>query len=311
MPLLARAQQAATPVIGFLGAGSETGFAPHLATFRKALAEAGFVEGQNVTILVRWANDRYERLPGLAAELVRHPATIIVTAGGTQTALAAKAASATTPIIFLIGSDPVRLGLVASLNRPGGNLTGLTILTVLLGRKRLELMRELLPDAMVFAWLSNPGNPAANMLRADIEAAAQTLQRRVIFLNAATEAELESVFASAKEQRAGALVVTADPFFTNHRTKLIALAQRYALPTMYPNREHVADGGLISYGANSIASYSDIADYTARVLRGARPGELPVLQPTKFELAISLRAAKAIGIKVPTSILLRADEVIE
>jgi ABC-type uncharacterized transport system substrate-binding protein len=311
-PLAARAQQPAMPVIGFLSSASPEGSAQVVRFFRDGLSEAGFVEGQSVAIEYRWARDQNDQLPALALDLVQRQVALIVTAGGTQTALAAKAATGTIPIVFLLGSDPVKVGLVDSFNRPGGNITGVTIVTVQLLEKRLELVRELVPAALVIGLLVNPANPNAASAARDLQTAGRVLGQQVRVLNAGTKTELFGVFSDLVKQQLGALIVSADPFFTvNSRELLIALSIRHAVPTVYANRESAIAGGLISYGASQGDSLHQAGVYAGRILKGAKPADLPVLQPTKFDLVINLRTAKVIGLDVPPMLLARADEVIE
>jgi putative ABC transport system substrate-binding protein len=310
-PSVARAQQPAIPVIGILGAASARGYDSQLAAFRLGLRDAGYSEGQNLAIEYRWAEDHLERLPALAADLVRREVAVIVTAGGTATALAAKAATATIPIVFAVGGDPVKAGLVASLARPGGNITGLANLTDLLIVKRLELARELVPKAAVIGILLNPGNPNAEIRARDVQAAARSIGQPIRILQAGSEAQFDSVFATALQERIGALVVQNDPLFIGKRARMAALAARHVVPTIYEIREFVTAGGLVSYGASQSDIYREVAGYTVRVLRGARPADLPVIQPTRFELIINSKAAKALGLEVSPMLLARADEVIE
>ena len=270
-PFAVRAQPASIPVVGFLCAGSSDGYAPHARAFRDTLQGAGFIDNQNVKIEYRWANDQYGRLRDMAVELVRRDASVIVAAGGAQTVLAAKAATNTIPIVFQNGSDPVKLGLVASLNRLGGNITGITNLTVLTAQKRLELMSEMLPGSTPIAWFTNPRNPNTESSVKDVEAAARTLDRDVIIHPVVSETEFDSAFAAVVARGAGALVVSADPIFTNRREELTNLAARYAIPTMYPFREHVLAGGLMSYGASVQDSYRQVGLYVVRILKGEKP----------------------------------------
>jgi ABC-type uncharacterized transport system substrate-binding protein len=309
-PLAARAQQP-MPVIGYLSSGSPEGAAFHLPAFLDALKEGGYVEGQNVAIDYRWARDQSDRLPMLAAELVRRQVSVVVTDGGTQTALAAKAATRMISIIFLVGSDPVNVGLVASLNRPGGNVTGITVITVSMALKRLELARELVPSATVIAFLVNPANPTAAPLVREMEDAGRTLGRQVLVLKANTENDLFAVFSTLVKERAGALVVTADPLFLNRRDLLIALTMRHAVPAIYAYRDFATSGGLLSYGPSITDAHRQLGIYTGRILKGANPADLPVLQPAKFELVLNLKTARVIGLDLPASVLARADEVIE
>ena len=310
-PLPARAQQAAMPVIGFLHPGSPEANAKWVTGFRKGLAEAGYVEGRNVAIEYRWAEGQYDRLPSLAAELVQHQVTVIA-ATSTPAALAAKAATSTVPIVFTTGGDPIKLGLVASMRRPGGNVTGATQLTVEVGPKRLELARELFPGATTFALLVNPANPLAATVSKDLQAVADTLGVRLHVLHASTEADFEAAFATAAQLRAAALVIsTADPLFNSHAAQLGALALRHRVPAIYQYREFAAAGGLMSYGGYATDTYRLGGVYTGRILKGEKPADLPVQQATKVELIINLKTAKALGISVPLPLSGRADELIE
>jgi len=310
-PLAARAQQQAVPVIGFLNGASPDGHAPFVATFRHGLSEAGYVEGRNVAIEYRWAEGQYDRLPSLAAELVQHQVTVIA-ATSTPAALAAKAATSTVPIVFTTGGDPIKLGLVASMRRPGGNVTGATQLTVEVGPKRLELARELFPGATTFALLVNPANPLAATVSKDLQAVADTLGVRLHVLHASTEADFEAAFATAAQLRAAALVISGpDPWFGSHAAQLGALALRHSVPTIYQLREFATAGGLMSYGGYTTDTYRLGGVYTGRILKGEKPADLPVQQVTKVELIINLKTAKALGITVPLPLSGRADEVIE
>jgi ABC-type uncharacterized transport system substrate-binding protein len=311
-PFAARAQLSAMPVIGYLGSGSPDEFVGRLRAFRQGLSETGYVEGKDVAIEYRWAENRYDRFPALLADLIRHKVTVIVAVTGTPPALAAKAATATIPIVFVTGGDPVALGLVASLNRPGGNLTGVTTLTVELGAKQLEVLHELVPTATIIALLVNPTNPTnAEKLSRDLQAAARTLGLQLHVLHASTERDFDAVFASLPGLRAGALVIGSDPFFDSRSQQLTALALRHAMPTMYPFREFTMAGGLISYG-NSIAdAHRQGGAYTGRILKGEQPADLPIQQSVKVELVINLRTAKTLGLTLPITLLRRADEVIE
>jgi len=306
-PLSARAQQA-VPVIGFLNGGVE-GYAPYLNGFRQGLKTAGYVEGQNIAIEYRWAEGRYDRLPALAAELVDRKVSVIV--ANTPAVRAAQAATKTIPIVFLTGADPVALGFVASLNQPGGNLTGLASLVDEIGPKRLELVHEQLPTTSVFAVLVNPTSPAAETVSRDAQSAARALGQTVHILNASTESEVDAAFARLAQLRAGALLVTNDPFFNNHPNQFVALAARHAIPVIYPWREFVVTGGLMSYGTSLVHAYRQAAIYVARILKGEKPADLPVQQSTEVELIINMRTAKQLGLTVPIHLLGRADEIIE
>jgi putative tryptophan/tyrosine transport system substrate-binding protein len=311
-PLAARAQPPGKPVIGFLSSASADPSADLVDALRQGLAESGYVEGQNVTIEYRWADGRYDRLPSLAAELVRRDVAVIVATGaGGLAAQAAKRATATIPIVFSSAVDPIKAGLVASINRPGGNATGFVQFTALLEAKRLQLLHEVVPNAAVIGVLLNPANPSAEVQTKDAHTAARSVDRQVHVVSASSEAEFDAAFASLAGQRGGGLLVTADPFFNSRRGQLIALAARYALPAIYEWREFVLDGGLMSYGNKITDSYRQIGIYCGRILRGANPADLPVVQPTKFELVINLKTAKALGLTVPNSMQLLADEVIE
>jgi putative ABC transport system substrate-binding protein len=309
-PLAARAQPA-MPVIGFLSSTSPEAYAIRLRAFALGLKEEGYIEGQNVTIEYRWAGDQEDRLPMLAAELVQRRVTVIV-AGGTPSSVAAKAATATIPIVFETASDPVTLGLVASLNRPGRNLTGLTNLNVEVGQKRLELLRELLPAATIIAVLVNPSAPAiTEQFMRDLQAAAPALGMQVHVLYASTDHDLDTAFAALGQLRADALVIGPYLFFTSRREQLGALSLRHAVPAIYIYREFAAAGGLMSYGANEAETFRLVGIYTGKILKGANPADLPVQRSTKVELIINLKTAKSFGLTVPLSLLGRADEVIE
>jgi putative ABC transport system substrate-binding protein len=311
-PLAARAQQAAVPVVGFLNGASEAEFAPLVAAFRKGLSETGFIEGQNVAIEYRWAEGRYDRLPALADDLInRHVAVVAATGGAGESDLSVRLATSTTPFVFLSAGDPVKRGLVSSLNRPGGNVTGVSFFLNSLGPKRMELLRELVPDAAVIAVLVNPNFGDAEIITTDAQSAARALGRELIVWNASTERDLDSAFATLTQQRAGALQVSPDPFFLSRRDQVVALAAHYAIPTIYQLRDFVIAGGLISYGTSISDAYRQVGAYAGQVLKGAKPTDLPVIQPTKFEMVINLKTARALGLKVPLTLQVAADEVIE
>ena len=295
------------PAIGFLRSTPSAPFAHIITAFRQGLNETGFVDGQNVTIEQRWADNHPDRLPGLAADLVRRQVAVIV--GNSPEA--AKAATSTIPIIFVTSNDPVALGLVTSLNRPGGNITGINFLANQLGGKRLGLLLELVPKAAVIAFLMDPSRRTSLAELPEVEAAARTIGRKIVVVKAANEREFEPAFATIVQAGAGALVVGGSPLFTSQSRQLVALAARHSIPAIYDLRDHVAAGGLISYGASLADAYRQAGVYAGRILKGAKPAELPVLQPTTFELVINLKTAKALGLAVPQSVLLRADEVIK
>jgi ABC-type uncharacterized transport system substrate-binding protein len=310
-PVVAQAQQPAVPVIGFLNSSSPDAEGDRVRAYRQGLSEAGYAEGRNVTIEYRWADGHNDRLPSMAADLVRRGVNVIVT-GGTPATLAAKAATATTPIVFILSTDPVEAGLVASLNRPGGNLTGVTGLNVELAPKKLELLHELLPSATILALLVNPTNAVAAKSESQaVQAAARTIGLQLHELHASTERDFDSVFASLVRLRAGALVIGSDLFFTSRSKQLAELTVRHAVPSIYQFREFVTAGGLMSYGGSITDWGHQGGIYTGRILAGAKPAELPVHQATKLELFVNSKTAKALGLTVPPTLLARADEVIE
>ena len=308
-PRIARAQQKTMPVIGYLSSFSPLN--PFVAAFRQGLSEAGYVEGQNAVIEYRWAENRYERLPALASDLVGRKVDVIATSGGDLSSRAAKGATSTIPIVSIIGGDPVAAGLVANLARPGGNLTGVSFLDVELTPKRLELLSELAPQASVIALLVNPNDPNAERIMREAQEAARTKGVQLRIIKASTESEIDTAFATLVEQPAGALLVGADPFFLTQREQLVALASRQAIPAIYSLRNFVASGGLISYGTSLTTVYRQVGIYVGKILKGDNPGDLPVQQPTSFELVINLKTAKALGLIVPQSILTQTDDVIE
>jgi putative ABC transport system substrate-binding protein len=311
LPFAARAQQAGAPAIGFLSSRSPDEAAVHTSAFRRGLSEAGFVEGQNVSIVFRRAEGRYERLPALAKELVDLRVAAIAAGGGEPSARAAREVTPSIPIVFVIGDDPVKIGLTASYNRPGGNLTGVAFLTGELGGKRLGLICELVPGDSPVALLLNPNVQNSKLQKEDVEAAALALGRPLHVLYAGTETDLGTNFEAIKRERVGALVVQNDPFFDSQRNKIVSLTARDALPAIYHIREFPAAGGLMSYGASLADAYRQAGNYTGRILKGENPGDLPVMQPTKFELVTNLKTAKALGLDVSPSLLARVDEVIE
>jgi putative ABC transport system substrate-binding protein len=310
-PLAARAQQAAMPVIGFLHSQASDLYSHALAGLHQGLKEAGYVEGRNVAVEYRWANNQNDRLPELAADLVRRQVAVIVTAGGTLTAIVAKAATSTIPIVFTNGGDPVKVGLVASLNRPGGNVTGVTRITSELAAKRLEILRELVPQATTLAYLVDPRTPPANDVTNDLLAAARTLGRQVSFVEARSTDDFEPAFTTLVQRQTGALIVAPSPLFTSNGDKLVTLAARHKIPAIYQFRDFVAEGGLMSYGADLAENWRLGGVYAGRILKGAKPADLPVQLPTKFELVINLKTAKTLGLTIPPTLLAIADEVIE
>jgi putative tryptophan/tyrosine transport system substrate-binding protein len=310
-PLAARAQQPTMPVVGYLSSATPAGFAHFVAEFRRGLGEAGYVQGQNVAIEYRWAEGQIDRLPAMAADLVRLKVAVIAATGGSQPALAAKEVTSTIPIVFTGGLDPVGLGLVASLGRPGWNATGVLNISFVLTAKRLELLREIVPTASMIAVLSNSTTPEAVPQLRDIKEAAGALNQQIQVFEANPQSELDPIFASIAQQHASALFVIGDPFFTSKRAQLVGLAARYAIPASYAFRDFPLAGGLMSYGANLLDIHRRAGIYSGRILKGAKPADLPVLQPTRFDLVINLKTARALALDVPPKLLALADEVIE
>jgi putative ABC transport system substrate-binding protein len=308
-PFAAQAQL--VPVVGFLSSRSPAESASVVAAFRQGLGERGIFDGQNTNIEFRWAEGQYDRLPRLASELVSRHVSLIAATGDAVSALAAKGATATIPIVFVIGGDPVRFDLVASMNRPGGNITGVSLISSALGAKRLGLMYDLVPNAAVVGLLVNPDNPNAEPERKDVQEAALTMGQKIYTVTAKTERELEPAFANLIEQRVGGLLVATDPFLLSQREQLVALSSRHMIPTMYQFREFATSGGLMSYGTNITGAYRQAGLYSGQILKGEKPADLPVFQQTKLELVINLKAAKALGLKVPNTLLVFADEVLE
>jgi ABC-type uncharacterized transport system substrate-binding protein len=311
-PLAAHAQQPAMPVIGFLDSRSPDALTDRLRGFRQGLKETGYVEGENVTIDYRWAEGTFDRLPVLATELVRRQVAVIATSGGAAPAFAAKAATTTIPIVFLTGEDPVRRGLVASLARPGGNLTGINFVNLEVASKQLELLRELVPAAARVAVLVNPAHAMnAEITLRDVEVAARTMRLQIQILNASTSREIDAAFATFVRERPDALFVGGDPFFNSRRVQLSLLAMRHAVPATYSGREYAEVGGLMSYGSDITDAYRQMGVYAGRILKSAKPADLPVVQASKFELVINAQTARMLGLTVPPMLLARADEVIE
>jgi putative ABC transport system substrate-binding protein len=310
-PLAARAQQPAMHVVGFLNSASLPNYESNVSAFREGLANAGYIEGRNLTIEFRWAESRLDRLPALAADLVRRQVSVIAACGSPTAALAAKSATASIPIVFETGADPVQIGLVASLNHPGGNVTGITNFSGELAAKRVGLLRELVPSATSIAALVNPTRPGADAQSSQIKEAARAIGLPLHIVKAASEHDLDPAFASLAQLKVGGLVMTADALFTDRRHQVVALAKRYAVPTIYEFRHFVAAGGLLSYGPDTTDSYRQTGNLVGRVLKGERPADLPVMRPSKFDLVINMNTAKALGIEVPNSMQLLADEVIE
>jgi putative ABC transport system substrate-binding protein len=310
-PLAARSQQPSIPVIGFLNAGSALPVAQYVVGFQKGLSETGYVEGRNVVIDFRWVEGQYNRLPALAADLVQRNVAIIVVSGGAVSAFAAKVATSTIPILFVIGDDPIKTGLVRSLNRPEGNITGMTLFISMLMAKRFELLTEIMPTSSAVALLVNPKNPNVESDTKEMENAARTSGQELRVLRAGTEAEIDLAFTTIREQGIGGLVLGTDPFFYSRRDKMVMLTARYGIPAVYFVREFPASGGLMSYGPSFVDQWRQTGLYAGRILKGAKPSDLPVLQPTKFEFVINLKTAMALGVTVPANVLALADEVIE
>jgi putative ABC transport system substrate-binding protein len=310
-PLAGRAQQRAMSVIGFVSSRSPGESAVHVAAFREGLSEKGFVEGNNLAIAFRWAEGHYDRLPALCSELVHQGVAVLFAAGGPPSALAAKAASLTTPIVFILASDPIKLGFVASLNHPGGNATGVNLFAVAVEPKKLEILHELVPKTTQIGVLINPRNPNAQTITPELQSASGALGLRIHIVNAATVADFSAAFTTLVQQDVGALVVAADPFFNDQREALVTLAAQHALPAIYEWREFAAAGGLVSYGTSLSDAYRQAGIYTGRILKGEKPADLPVVQPTKFELVINRKTANALGLEIPQPMLVAADEVIE
>ena len=310
-PLAARAQQPGMPVVGFLNPGLPEPSSFLVVAFREGLEKEGYVEGQNVTVEYRWASGHYNELQTLASDLVRRHAVAIAATGGSISAQAAKAATANIPIVFNVGEDPIKLGLVASFNRPGGNITGVNTLSPALESKRLGLLRELVPQAAIVAVLLNPSNPDADLQRRDIQAAATAIGQDLRTFDVGNESDIETAFAALVRQRADALLVGSDVFLTNRREQIVALAARYAVSTIYSFRSFAESGGLMSYSTNLVEVYRQVGFYVGRILKGEKPANLPIVQPTKFELVINLKTAKAMNVKISDNLLSLADEVIE
>jgi putative tryptophan/tyrosine transport system substrate-binding protein len=305
------AARAQYPIVGVVSSRSLPDSAMSVAAFRRGLADSGYVDGRNLEIIFRWAEGHYDRLPALAADLARRQVAVILATGGNPPALAAKAASATIPVVFIIGSDPVEVGLVASLNHPGGNITGVSLFTSLLVAKRLELLREMVPTATTLAFLVNPSNSNAEPDTKVAHTAARELARQLMVLHAATEDDIDAAFATLARDRVGALVVNTDAFFLTRREQFATLAARHEIPIIHDFKEYTVAGGLASYGIILASAYHQAGVYVARILRGEKPADLPVVQPTKLDLVINLKTAKALGLDVPATLLARADEVIE
>jgi ABC-type uncharacterized transport system substrate-binding protein len=309
-PLAARSQQAALPMIGFLNGGSPAEYAPMVAAFREGLKELGYVEGQNVAIEFRWAEGKYERLSALGTDLVRRQVAAIA-ATSTPAAQAAKALTATVPIVFTTGADPVQLGLVASLNQPGGNVTGVSFLVNELTKKQFEVLHQILPKAALIGFLVNPAVAYARSQTTEAQDAARALGRQLFVVTARTESEIDAAFAALVKKLAGGVITISDPFLNSRRDQIVALAARHSLPALYPVRDYVAAGGLMSYGTSIIGAYRQVGVYTGRILKGEKPADLPVMRPTKLELVINLKTAKALDLTIPPALIALADEVIE
>ena len=310
-PFAARAQQPAMPVVGFLGAPSAAPYTRYVAAVHQGLKDVGYVEHQNVAMEYRWADSQYDRLPALAADLVSRHVAVIVPIGGAPATVAAKAATSTIPIVFNLGADPVGLGLVTNLSRPGGNITGIAMMAVEMETKRLQLLHDLAPAASSLAILLNPSNAQAQAQEREAHRAARVIGRQVLVLKAGTEQEIEGAFAALVRERAGALLIGADTFFASTAVLFVVLTAHHSIPTVYPFRSYVDAGGLMSYGSSLLDAYRQTGVYTGRVLKGEKPGDLPIVQPIKFELVINLKTARAVGIAIPPTLVARADEVIE
>ena len=310
-PVAARAQRPLMPVIGLLGTASAAEWTDLVAAFRQGLGQTGFFEGQNLRAEYLWADGQFDRLPALAAELVQHQVAAIVTTGSANSTRAAKAATATIPIVFVIGTDPVKLGLVASFNRPGGNMTGVSWLAAALGAKQLELVTDLLPNAPVIAMLVNPDNPVSEFELKEVQEVSRARGREIFGLRASNEREIDAAFATLIRQRVGVLLVSSDSLFFARRNQLVTLAARHAVPAIYPVREYAAAGGLMSYGTRLSDAYRQVGIYTGRILKGEKPGDLPIVQASKVELVVNLKTAKSLGITFPVTLLGRTDEAIE
>ena len=311
LPLAAHAQRAAAPVIGLLSIASSSAYVPYVNAIREGLKRSGYVEGQNLTIEYRWADGQYDRLPGMAADLASHPVSLIITSGGVPPAVAAKQATSTIPVVFHMGDDPVRVGLVQSLNRPGGNVTGVTFLTVVTETKRLELLKELVPEATMVGLLVNPSNPGAELTAKEVQSAAKVLGLQIHVVSANTKEGIDAAFDSLRQRQVGAVLATPDTIFRVQMRQIVGLASRLSLPTMYATRDFVEAGGLISYGTNIVEAYREEGIYAGMILKGANPADLPVMQSTKFELVINNKTAKQLGLKIPSKIVALADQVIE